>query len=165
MSSKKIKKPKFAHESETISDPVTANVMEMIHQNPDVGSSITSFIEGEKKHSVEKCIVCQETRPVFHNSFKSKDSRIQLTMWKINKDGACSRCQKDRLKRRKSKVLKPAKFSGIQSIDIDMGPKGDLIRHNNMHFSPVPPYLQNLSMVEKAPVSYTHLTLPTILLV
>ena len=28
--------------------------MEMIHQNSDVGSSITSFIEGEKKHSVEK---------------------------------------------------------------------------------------------------------------
>ena len=71
-------------------------------------------------------------------------------MWKINKDGACSRCQKDRLKRRKSKIVKPAKFSGIQSIEIDMGPKGDLIRHNNMHFSPVPPYLQNLSMAEKA---------------
>ena len=71
-------------------------------------------------------------------------------MWKINKDGACSRCQKDSLKRRKSKIVKPAKFSGIQSIEIDMGPKGDLIRHNNMHFSPLPPYLQNLSMVEKA---------------
>ena len=70
-------------------------------------------------------------------------------MWKINKDGACSRCQKDRLRRRKSKIVKPAKFSGIQSIEIDMGPK-DLIRHNNMHFSQVPPYLQNLSMVEKA---------------
>ena len=39
----------IAHESETINDPVAANVMEMIHQNPDVGSSITSFIQGEKK--------------------------------------------------------------------------------------------------------------------
>ena len=28
---------------------MSANVIEMIHQNPDVGSSITSFIEGEKK--------------------------------------------------------------------------------------------------------------------
>ena len=39
----------IAHESETINDPVAANVMEMIYQNPDVGSSITSFIRGEKK--------------------------------------------------------------------------------------------------------------------
>ena len=84
---------------------------------------------------------------------KNKDSRIKLPMWKINKDGACGRCQKDRLRRRKSKTVKPAKFSGIQSIEIDMGPKGDLIRHNNMHFSPVPPYLHNLSMVEKAVIA------------
>ena len=45
----KKEKPSIAHESETINDPVAANVMEMIHQNPDVGSSITSFIQGEKK--------------------------------------------------------------------------------------------------------------------
>ena len=57
---------------------------------------------------------------------------------------------KTSLKEKEVKDVKPAKFSGIQSIEVDMGPKGDLIRHNNMHFSPVPPYLQNLSMVEKA---------------
>ena len=48
---KKKEKPSIAHESETINDPIVANVMEMIHQNPDVGSSITSFIQGEKKYN------------------------------------------------------------------------------------------------------------------
>ena len=47
--SKKKEKPNISHESETINDPVTANIIEMIHQNPDVGSSIISFIQGEKK--------------------------------------------------------------------------------------------------------------------
>ena len=47
-------------------------------------------------------------------------------------------------------ISKAVKFSGYQSNAIDMGPSTDDIRHNGMHFLPIPPYLQNLSMVEKA---------------
>ena len=49
--SKKKEKPSIAHESETINDPIVANVMEIIHQNADVDSSITSFIQEEKKYN------------------------------------------------------------------------------------------------------------------
>ena len=53
----------------------------------------------------------------------------------------------------KKKQAQAAKFSGCYSKDESMGPKGDSIRHNGMHFLPVPPYLKNLTTVEMTLIS------------
>ena len=36
---------------------------------------------------------------------------------------------------------------------MDLGPPTDLLRENNMHFKPVPPFLQDLTAVEIALIS------------
>ena len=51
------------------------------------------------------------------------------------------------------KKSQAAKFSGCYSLPEDMGPVCNKIRTNNMHFEPVPPYLQNLTSVEMALIS------------
>ena len=58
---------------------------------------------------------------------------------------ACERCHKERLKRQKGAALKPAKCSGIYSTDIDIEPATSKVRHQNMHFAEIPPYLKNLT--------------------
>ena len=51
--------------------------------------------------------------------------------------------------RQKKKVQIAAKFSGAFSTDDDdLGPSCHQIRHNDMHFLPIPPYLQNLTMLK-----------------
>ena len=58
------------------------------------------------------------------------------------------------LKRPKSqKKNSPAKFSGVNSSDIDLSPAYNIMKNNNMHFHQVPPYLQNLTTVEMALIS------------
>ena len=95
--------------------------------------------------------------------------------WKLNKSGICGKCVKDRKnsKRVTRQVHKKkqannipvddvsmrtaAKFSGIYSPEEDLAydPKStySVIRHNDMHFRPIPPFLKELSTTELALVS------------
>ena len=113
--------------------------------------------EGELLHSIAKCKVCMETRPVFHEANSSTtysgSKCIQINHWKLNKQGVCDRCHKEKLLLKKKGNLKPSKFSGAHSLDEHLGPTSNPIRHNNMHFLDIPPYLNNLTTVEIALIS------------
>ena len=138
----------------------TCNNQEILnlHSNPDVGKAISTFEKGELLNTVNTCLVCKETRPVFHattpqSTNNSHSKPVSINPWKLTKEGLCQRCHKDILARAKKANKKPSKFSGCFSDNIDMGPPTNLIRTNNMHFEPVPPYLENLTTVEMALVS------------
>ena len=88
--------------------------------------------------------------------------------WKLDKNGICENCRNYKYSSiRKSKnwqkkkkqiesVRTAAKFSGIYSSEEDMAydPTTDLpVRHNDMHFRKVPPYLKGLTTTEMALVS------------
>ena len=131
-----------------------------IHHNEQVVSAVQQFEVGELQHTIQTCAVCFQTRPVFNaTTFQSplqqnvSSTDITFQPWKIFNDGTCERCHKERLKRKKDAALKPAKFSGIYSTDIDIGPPTNKMRHQNMHFSEIPPYLKNLTTVEMALIS------------
>ena len=128
-----------------------------LHSNPKVVEAVKKFESGELWHTVKTCIVCMETKPIFHVTEAAIDSnqseRITLRPWKIFNDGCCTRCHKERLIRQKKERPTAAKFSGLDSLDVDMGHRGDVIRHNNMHFAEIPPYLKYLSTVEMALIS------------
>ena len=114
-----------------------------------------NFVQGEMMHEVDTCIVCQETRPIFHitkvtyNSINgaSLQKGERTPWWSVDDDSICKRCLTNLNKR---KNLSAAKVSGINSLPEHCGKKSDIIRHNNMHFMPVPPYLQNISLIETA---------------
>ena len=119
------------------------------HQNPKVRSSTQRFIEGEDKHEIDTCVVCLETRPVFHSSFDNKKTTVKLNPWKLT-DGVCRRCKTDLYNK---KALAP-RFSGyLTPPEYLPTNEHDRIKSNNQHFLPVPPYLQNLSAVEIALIS------------
>ena len=131
-----------------------------IHHNPKVVQAIQIFETGEMSHTVDSCVTCNETRPIYHCSKPisreqpSETIPILVQPWKIfKKEHNCKRCHLERNAHLKKGLLKAAKFSGIYSPECDLGPKHHQIRHNNMHFEPVPPYLQNLSTVETALIS------------
>ena len=63
----------------------------------------------------------------------------------------CFPCRWPEIK--KDAALKPAKCSGIYSTDIDIGPPTNKMRHQNMHFAEIPPYLKNLTTSEMALIS------------
>ena len=142
---------KSSHQ-QTESQEQTSSRESNLHPNPKVNQSVKDFEEGEDKHDIRKCTVCQEVRPVFHNS-SSDNASVKLKPWKINKKGICQRCNKERTKRSKQASPQPAKFSGIHSAEVDLGPKSDPIRDNSMHFLPVPPFLQNLTTIVLALIS------------
>ena len=117
-----------------------------LHSNPKVVEAVKKCESGELCHTVKTCIVCMATKPIFHVTEAAIDSNqseiITLRPWKIFNDGCCTRCHKERLIRQKKERRTAAKFSGLDSLDIDMGPIADGIRHNNMHFAEIPPYLK-----------------------
>ena len=123
------------------------------HANPEVLNNAKAFEAGEENHKIATCKVCKETRPVFHVSYDEKAADVRINPWKLDGKSICSRCKVDRRKRTKSGINRPAKFSGSYSEEIDLGPSSDLLRENNMHFKPIPPYLQNLTAVETALIS------------
>ena len=131
-----------------------------IHPNPRVINAIQNFEQGEMAHTINTCVICNETRPVFYSSKPlpplNPTGTIPITVnsWKIfKKDNDCKRCHLERNANNRKGIQKAAKFSGIYSREIDMGPVNHRLRHNNMHFESVPPYLQNLSTVETALIS------------
>ena len=127
-----------------------------LHSNPKVVEAVKKFESGELCHTVKTCIVCMETKPIFHVTEAAIDSnqseRITLRPWKFFNNGCCTRCHKERLIRQKKERPTAAKLSGLDSLDVDMGHRGDAIRHN-MHFAEIPPYLKDLSTVDMALIS------------
>ena len=120
----------------------------------DVGEAIKKFEEGELLHSVATCSVCLETRPIFHCtlpvSLQSSGTKpVSNFPWKIKK-GVCDRCKKENTQRSKKIVKTAAKFSGCFSAESELGPPENIVRHNNMHFHDIPPFLQNLKTLEMA---------------
>ena len=159
-------------------DTPVNSVSTEIHQNPKVYESIKKFENGEMNHKTVKCTVCQEIKPLFHVSFENKDNRlVNINNVKLNKNNVCQKCLADNKKRKPKKPkgnnnsqdnnlakgkayspnnnqeLRAAKWSGIDSPESDLGPKNDIIRHNNMHFGPIPDPLKNLTTVELALIS------------
>ncbi|XP_066910877.1 uncharacterized protein [Clytia hemisphaerica] len=156
-----------------------ADLLSSLHQNPEVGKSVGDFLAGENNHDVATCSLCKETRPVYNPSFNNNTARVKLNTWNVKRTGLCYRCSQDRYQRNRQKKNhnkkdekkngkshitkkneekkenakqseKPAKFSGYLTTDEkDLGPPSHPIRHNGMHFLPIPPFLQNLTMVER----------------
>ena len=91
-------------------------------------------------------------RSLYSINTGTESNLISVTPWKIFKDGSCERCHNEKLSNRR-KFKQAAKFSGCYSRTDDMGPHTDEITTNNMHFLPIPPYLQNLTTVEMALIS------------
>ena len=152
--------------SETVNE-VVVNVekelrrenMKKIHSNPNVVKSILTFEQGEMMHEIGSCVTCFQIRPVFHVTKCSSQlkegqpSPIASESWKLFKDGRCKKCHEERLRNRREVNQKPAKFSGIYSVEEDLTPPSNEVRHNNMHFRKIPPYLQGLSTTEIALIS------------
>ena len=137
-----------------------ASELSSIHPNENVVEAMKRFEEGELKHSVASCKTCFECRPVFHatkplrKAGPNESSPVEVKPWKIGNDGRCSRCHTEYLGRKKQLAqkgrVKAARFSGAYTTDDDdLGPVGT-IRHNNMHFEEVPPYLKGLTMLEES---------------
>jgi hypothetical protein len=110
-----------------------------LNSNPQLPQSIIEFETGELKHTIDRCEVCFETRPVFNiteslNRNKDDSKPVSQKPWKVTK-GCCERCLKDRKTRKNQRA---AKFSGLHSSDTDMGPSHNNLRTNNMHFEIVP---------------------------
>ena len=139
--------------------------------NPRVRLAALRFEEGERMHSLGRCACCLELRVVFfatppieRDGYDGSPPASNVP-WKLHPDREaggdariCARCKADRDSRRRNGLLgtKPAKFSGWRSKTWDMGPADDdenPIRHNDMHFLPVPIFLRNLRPMERALVS------------
>ena len=154
--------------------------LKYLHSSPEVQEAILRFESSETKHTVARCITCREVRPVFHVEKYSKSlppgrpRPMHGESWKLNKSGRCGSCHKDILasnrinknlqkKKQQINLLIPntpvkvaAKFSGINSAEEDMAydPTNNLpVRHNDMHFRIVPPYLKGLTTTEIALIS------------
>ena len=131
-----------------------SNFQSNIHSNEKVHEMMCRFSEGELKHSVHKCKICHEIRPVFHltepSSKFSQQNRKPLsiaTRWEFNSEkGICRRCEKNISEIKKSKRVNVPRFSGIFSSS---APGIDVHHNNNMNFLPIPPYLKKLRLIEK----------------
>lgn len=140
----------------------STNELNEVHPNPRVQSAVLAFEQGETKHSFKTCNVCKETRPAFHvTPMLPSDKEIHAPTHKIWKTFAdtqnpgnliCQRCYYDR---RNKPPGMPAMFSGIDSDEAHLAsPDLDVYpRHNNMHLAPIPPFLQNLTLIEEALIS------------
>ena len=97
-----------------------------IHPNPRVRNAIQNFEEGEMAHTINTCVICNETRPVFYSSKPllpplNPTGTVQITVnsWKIfQKDNDCKRCHMERNANNRKGIQKAAKFSGIYSREI-----------------------------------------------
>ena len=118
---------------------------QVLNSNPSLSKAIHAFETGEMLHTVGTCIICLETRPVFH--CVDNKAKVKIEPWKLSKKG-CKRCADDQ--RKKCEV---PLFSGCRSVEEHLGPKTHELRHNNMHFEDVPPFLQNLTALESSLVS------------
>ena len=109
--------------------------------------------------------MCDEVRPVCHRTLPLPDrpgfagaEPVKLKPWAVALDDAayaadgrvvhvCDRCAAHRTS---SAASSCSLFSGIRTtLDADLSAAEDVIRHNDMHFPAVPPFLANLTMVEK----------------
>ena len=139
---------------DTVPFNVEKEIQSCIHANPKVSEAIKKFEEGEQKHDFVTCNVCLETRPFFNESFENVDnSLVNIRNVFINKKGVCTKCVTDSRKRNKKNTRRPAKWSGYLSVESDLGPEKSLIRHNNMHFYPIPDVLKQLTTIELALIS------------
>ena len=148
------------NQSNIVNEPMITNQplpaeLSSFHPNEDVVTAILRFEEGEMQHGINTCKTCLETRPVFHvtppinKPGNNETAPVLLKPWEICKDGRCQRCHTESLGRARKHVKVAAKFSGAFSVhDDDLGPATHTIRDNGMHFLPVPPYLQNLTLLE-----------------
>ena len=72
-----------------------------LHSNPKVVEAVKKLESGELCHTVKTCIVCMETKRIFHVTeavIESNQSKIiTLRPWKIFNDGCCTRSDKERL--------------------------------------------------------------------
>ena len=116
---------------------------QLLNSNPSLSKAIHAFETGEMLHTVGTCIICLETRPVFH--CVDNKAKVKIEPWKLSKKGVCKRCADDQ--RKKCEV---PLFSGCRSVEEHLGPKTHELRHNNMHFEDVPPFLQNLTALESS---------------
>ena len=84
--------------------------------NPKVVEAVKKFESGELCHTVKTCIVCMETKPIFHVTEAAIESNqspiITLRLWKIFNDGCCTCCHKERLTRQKKERPTAANFQG-----------------------------------------------------
>ena len=123
-----------------------------ISANPEVHRMMKVFADGELKHSVATCIVCRETRPIFHatepsTKFSEKNRKPAKVMdWKLDKNQKCARCKKNINDIKKKQMDSIPTFSGHLTSTEDCFNKN---YHNNMHFLDVPPFLKNLTAVEQ----------------
>ena len=120
-----------------------------------------------------RCHVCDEVRPVVHRTLPLEETLgeerplhraevVKLKPWQVRPDGAaweahrqllyvCARCEAHR---RSAKRDRCGLFTGVNTtLDLDLGPADDPIRHNSMHFLPVPPFLRDLTDVEKTMIA------------
>ena len=104
--------------------------------------------------------VCDEVRPVVHRTPPLEETLeeerpphrakvVKLNPWRVRADGAaweshrrllyiCERCEAHR---RSDKRDRCSLFSGVNTtLELDLGPVSDAIRHNSIHFLPVPPF-------------------------
>ena len=164
--------------SNSVDSENRAENLDYLHSEPEVQEAILRFEESEKKHAVARCVTCREVRPVFHvEKFaktlpRGRTHPMHGESWKLNKNGQCGNCHKDAYSsKRKSKELEKkklesgiphtsvksaAKYSGIYSTEDDMAldpSNNQILRHNDMHFRKVPPYLQGLTTTETALIS------------
>uniref|UniRef100_A0A7M5XMZ9 DUF6570 domain-containing protein n=1 Tax=Clytia hemisphaerica TaxID=252671 RepID=A0A7M5XMZ9_9CNID len=114
-------------------------------------------------HTFLKCDICMEIHSQFYTSFENKDNRlVNLNDIKLNKKNICPKCVTD------SKKRKPKKTASNENQDVKYTKKNksnnkenqelraakwSIIRHNNMHFGPIPECFKNLTTVELALIS------------
>ena len=125
-----------------------------IHGSKAVHEMIDRFNDGELNHTVHQCCVCFQIRPVFNltepsSKFQEQNRRPLKTHndWKYSEEKKmCQLCEKEIQSIRKSKKVNTPQFSGyLTSPEYCM--EGG--KHNNMHFLPIPPFLQNLTTIEQ----------------
>ena len=122
----------------------TSTTTSSLHSNPRVVEAARIFEEGELKHDVAQCRICNEIRPVFYKTThvepKLNDNDMYFPKsWSVGNDGKCNRCRQEEIdnKKRKNPTSAP-KFSGIFSrMESECGVN---FLHNNMHFEEIPPY-------------------------
>eukprot|EP00111_Clytia_hemisphaerica_P001294 TCONS_00003706-protein len=147
-------------QANNISDANTSvsneNSTTSLHSNPRVIEAANIFEEGELKHEIKKCKICNEVRTVFHQApqvqpILNKNDLFPPFSWSVREDGKCNRCYQEEKSNSKRKNPSAApKFSGIfTNNDIE----GNRVPHNNMHFENIPPYLQKLTLLETAMIS------------
>ena len=124
-----------------------------IHSNIVVHEMMSRFSDGELHHTVQKCKVCQEVRPIFNETEPSSKFSAQnckplkmTNKWDFDlSKGICMRCDKNLSDIRKNKRATVPRFSGLFSSY----ETGDGESHNNMNFLKIPPYLKRLRLIER----------------